>query len=31
VDAAGGIPAIPETQRYVKNVMALYRRLSREK
>ena len=28
VDAHGGIPPIPETQRYVKNVMALYRRYS---
>jgi soluble lytic murein transglycosylase-like protein len=27
VDAAGGIPSIPETQRYVENVMARYRRL----
>jgi soluble lytic murein transglycosylase-like protein len=28
VDASGGIPSIPETQRYVRNVMALYRRFS---
>ena len=27
VDAVGGIPSIPETQRYVENVMARYRRL----
>ncbi|ACZ19563.1 Lytic transglycosylase catalytic [Thermanaerovibrio acidaminovorans DSM 6589] len=26
VDSHGGVPPIPETQRYVKNVMALYRK-----
>jgi len=30
VDACGGIPAIPETQRYVRNVLALYRKLKEE-
>ena len=30
VDAAGGIPNIPETTRYVRNVMALYHRYREE-
>jgi len=30
VDAAGGIPPFPETQRYVRNVMALYHRYREE-
>ena len=30
VDAAGGVPAIPETARYVRNVMALYHRYREE-
>lgn len=29
VDAYGGVPPFPETQRYVKNVLALYRKYSR--
>jgi hypothetical protein len=29
VDAYGGVPPFPETERYVKNVLALYRKYSR--
>ncbi|MDR1965447.1 MAG: lytic transglycosylase domain-containing protein [Synergistaceae bacterium] len=29
VDSYGGVPPFPETQRYVKNVLALYRKYSR--
>ncbi|EHM09593.1 soluble lytic murein transglycosylase-like protein [Thermanaerovibrio velox DSM 12556] len=29
VDAHGGVPPIPETQRYVRNVLALYRKYDR--
>ena len=29
VDSYGGVPPFPETQNYVKNVLALYRRYSK--